>query len=345
MVPERFGERREINRAPRAELDLKPLAISSMKPNDSPRRQPEPTRVELDESAAGLANLRPPIHRHARFEPRSIRGAALALWCRRPPAGPPLLPPPTAPPARGSPDRHAALATASAGYEPGPVEIVRACAASPSRPRAADRAFTHRCRKDTDVLREPGLQGQPTFTGGVVQLANFHIDQSAGSHGGGIWVDECHQVIIENARFDANRGLRRRLALRGVRRRGSCGILKITAAGGVTTLVGGGPPGSIDGTGTEASFNNPTGLTVDGREVTTAARSEDVDLYSFEKNRQLVTWTIVRDDFSMLHLFQLDRSARHVPKRSSLLQSGSWCDRRSEPRAKQIVDGGADLVL
>jgi hypothetical protein len=51
MVPERFGERREIDRGPRAELDLKPLSISSMKPNDSPRRQPEPTRVELDESA------------------------------------------------------------------------------------------------------------------------------------------------------------------------------------------------------------------------------------------------------------------------------------------------------
>jgi hypothetical protein len=72
-VPERFGERREIDRGPRAELDLKALAISPMKPNDSPRRQPEPTRVELDESAAGLANLRPPIHRHARFEPRSIQ--------------------------------------------------------------------------------------------------------------------------------------------------------------------------------------------------------------------------------------------------------------------------------
>jgi hypothetical protein len=44
---------------PPLELDLKPLAISFMNPNDSPRRQPEPTRVELDESAAGLANLRP----------------------------------------------------------------------------------------------------------------------------------------------------------------------------------------------------------------------------------------------------------------------------------------------
>jgi hypothetical protein len=71
-VPERFSERREIDRGPRAELDLEPLAISTMKPNDGPRRQPEPTRVELDESAAGLANLRPPIHRHPRFEPRSV---------------------------------------------------------------------------------------------------------------------------------------------------------------------------------------------------------------------------------------------------------------------------------
>ena len=50
---------------------------------------------------------------------------------------------------RGSPGRHAALATGSAGYESGPVEIVRACVASPSRLHTADQAFTHRCRKDT----------------------------------------------------------------------------------------------------------------------------------------------------------------------------------------------------
>src|SRR5205814_7562563 len=61
------------------------------------------------------------------------RGAALAPWCRRPRPGPPSLPPPTAPPARVSPGRHAALATAPAGYESGPVEIVRAWAASTSR--------------------------------------------------------------------------------------------------------------------------------------------------------------------------------------------------------------------
>ena len=41
-------------------------------------------------------------------------------------------------------------------------------------------------------------------------------------------------------------------------------IRKVDSAGMVTTLAGSGSTGSTDGTGTAASFNNPTGLAVDG---------------------------------------------------------------------------------
>jgi sugar lactone lactonase YvrE len=41
-------------------------------------------------------------------------------------------------------------------------------------------------------------------------------------------------------------------------------IEKVTAAGDVTTLAGSGRPGNADGTGPEASFSGPRGVTVDG---------------------------------------------------------------------------------
>lgn len=63
-------------------------------------------------------------------------------------------------------------------------------------------AWANSARRAIEIVG--ARNGQATFTGGVVQISNLLLDESAASHGGSVFVDACQQVLIENVRFEGN---------------------------------------------------------------------------------------------------------------------------------------------
>jgi uncharacterized repeat protein (TIGR02543 family) len=99
--------------------------------------------------------------------------------------------------------------------------------------------FNHLIRKITpggDVTTLAGTSGTAGHADGTGTDASFN-----GPHG--VTVDSAGHVYVADTLNHL--------------------IRKITPGGEVTTLAGSGTPGAIDGTGTSASFDSPTGVTVD----------------------------------------------------------------------------------
>jgi sugar lactone lactonase YvrE len=97
---------------------------------------------------------------------------------------------------------------------------------------------------DNGIIRRITSTGVVTTLAGVANLPRFTNGPPAFHLPRGVVVDVSGNIFVAVS--------------------GAHAIRKVTSTGAITTLAGGGTPGSADGAGTSASFNGPYGIAVDG---------------------------------------------------------------------------------